>query len=989
MLQVAGCCSSLSIPFPSALDPQFPSLFLGLCIFVSYQFLLSTLSMTSRSKRRIDYSVFHKTGRKVDKEGGRGKMADLEVQELQVVGDIKHSLELYDLEDLVTEREISEGMSALSELGKSYRHLHVELKSQLGTDYEEKYPRYGKIHDDISTYLKAAKLKLRGLDVTSDLSKKRQILVELETLEKKVHRVNVAVDVYVVFNDDITRYISKMETFIDAFYELVSKSKMSGLDKYDIDEVENRSMGNVSEIEGDIHLAKELRREFDAKCLTFEKAKKSETQELSSISNAENLKAEISYQFKSLSKRFQVDLEGLGDYQILEIHQDKKNADSEVASVMRKVTELSVLVPSGGQKVARLFEQVSKTRDRLCQKREVFFAKLEKMILERDITVDKLRSAAELTIELPKFSGYDGKIDIFSFRSEFVKLVEPRVQKIYHADYLKRNYLSGPALVLVEKETKYEKIWEKLLASYGNTRLLLQNKLSALDKFSLAGAKSDKKTCNVLANLINTMQELSTLASDHSIEGQLYEGGGPEKILFLLGEARHKKFISKNLDAEYTKKQEWQKLKEFLEKELKLLEKLTFDHKTAEQLGLSLRKEGPKKCDSSHNAQDKRLLCHICDQDGHTAVKTARGNLILPYYVCEKFVKMTPEERLAKLESKNLCTVCLYPGAIKNPQHKCYYTNFCCPHHGKQDKIHFLLCGKHKHDQKNIAMFQRFKARFIENCPTDLPEFVKSFTFVSITYQTSQEPFSTLGKHHGIPDITETAIFMLQRVQVETVSGNFFFDNGCLGMIVRESFAIELVKIGRAEKIDSGPIDLLGVGDQKTICTSGCYKICLPLHDGQNAIVTAIALPKITIEFPEYDLTEVQKDFSASRQNGGKKCRFPNLPKNVGGDTDLLIGSRYLRYFPKMIKQLKSGLQILKSVFKAPDGSRGVVNGPHPSFAQFVNGSHVSRFVYLSSTSDLINLWKLEDSLPLLGKDTAPVEHNVDQPICCENADAS
>ena len=131
------------------------------------------------------------------------------------------------MEDLVTEREISEGMSALSELGKSYRHLHVELKSQLGTDYEEKYPRYGKIHDDISTYLKAAKLKLRGLDVTSDLSKKRQILVELETLEKKVHRVNVAVDVYVVFNDDITRYISKMETFIDAFYELVSKSKMS------------------------------------------------------------------------------------------------------------------------------------------------------------------------------------------------------------------------------------------------------------------------------------------------------------------------------------------------------------------------------------------------------------------------------------------------------------------------------------------------------------------------------------------------------------------------------------------------------------------------------------------------------------------------------------------------------------------------------------------------------------------------------------------
>ena len=104
---------------------------------------------------------------------------------------------------------------------------------------------------------------------------------------------------------------------------------------------------------------------------------------MSSISSAENLKAEITHQFKSLSKRFQVDLDGLGDYQILEIHQDRKNADSEVASVMRKVTKLSVLVPSGGQKVAHLFDQISKTRDRLCQKRETFFAKLENNFGER------------------------------------------------------------------------------------------------------------------------------------------------------------------------------------------------------------------------------------------------------------------------------------------------------------------------------------------------------------------------------------------------------------------------------------------------------------------------------------------------------------------------------------------------------------------------------------------------------------------------------
>ena len=73
-------------------------------------------------------------------------------------------------------------------------------------------------------------------------------------MEKKVQRVNDAVDIYVVFNDDMIRYISQMENFIDAFYELISKAEMA-LDQLDIGEKENRSMFDVREIQGDIYLA--------------------------------------------------------------------------------------------------------------------------------------------------------------------------------------------------------------------------------------------------------------------------------------------------------------------------------------------------------------------------------------------------------------------------------------------------------------------------------------------------------------------------------------------------------------------------------------------------------------------------------------------------------------------------------------------------------------------------------------------------------------
>ena len=47
-----------------------------------------------------------------------------------------------------------------------------------------------------------------------------------------------------------------------------------------------------------------------------------------------------------------------------------------------------------------------------------------------------------------------------------------------------------------------------------------------------------------------------------------------------------------------------------------------------------------------------------------------------------------------------------------------------------------------------------------------------------------------------------------------------------------------------------------------------------------------------------------------------------------------MIGIKYLRYYPEKIFQLPSGLSIYKSWFKNPDGSRGVISGPHEVFTR-------------------------------------------------------
>ena len=130
----------------------------------------------------------------------------------------------------------------------------------------------------------------------------------------------------------------------------------------------------------------------------------------------------------------------------------------------------------------------------------------------------------------------------------------------------------------------------------------------------------------------------------------------------------------------------------FLKEELLLLEKLAFDNKTAQLMGLNPNTSGTsrynlgmedrfmKGTEVNHAKTNESPACHTCDEKGHAIITTPKGNKIIPYYVCNEFVKMSPAERLSKFKSKNLCLKCLYPGASKGTKHKCFFTYYCCPH---------------------------------------------------------------------------------------------------------------------------------------------------------------------------------------------------------------------------------------------------------------------------------------------------------------------
>ena len=89
------------------------------------------------------------------------------------------------------------------------------------------------------------------------------------------------------------------------------------------------------------------------------------------------------------------------------------------------------------------------------ERRKKFGDSLRKIVLDRDITPDKLRNACSVKIENFKFGGYESNMDFYTFKTQFQKLIEHRHQKPFLAEVLKRNYLSGSALKLVEKENGY------------------------------------------------------------------------------------------------------------------------------------------------------------------------------------------------------------------------------------------------------------------------------------------------------------------------------------------------------------------------------------------------------------------------------------------------------------------------------------------------------------------------------------------------------
>ena len=83
-----------------------------------------------------------------------------------------------------------------------------------------------------------------------------------------------------------------------------------------------------------------------------------------------------------------------------------------------------------------------------------------------------------------------------------------------------------------------------------------------------------------------------------------------------------------------------------------------------------------------------------------------------------------------------------------------------------------------------------------------------------------------------------------------------------------------------------------------------------------------------------------------------------------------MLGKQYLKYFPREVFRMTSGLTLYESMFRSDDGSIGIVSGPHSKFSQINRTAHFAmglKCFYSQAAKSYLEFSPKSSNVPLLG----------------------
>ena len=937
---------------------------------------------SSRSVERFDYKKFNDQGIKVpivheglSEEIDLSNMDSLVDEETKLGYRLRRLLEEHELEYLFSASDVEAAISEMKESIERFEDIHIQLKRGLGEEeYIKLYPDFfarlkpktdwiiqaKRVLHERKTAERAEKMASearefshRELEKTSQREAEREegkiklrnaFLRQVRRVEDDVMSIDLSDSRFV---DDIQRDILHSRQLLkelnDIDYEL--ETAFGNDYQHEFCEISEKSRQSLNDAIK--YLMAKSRKCHERDILAKEQADKEKQYEEHIAREKENnekiavfksIISNVKERYDSFQSKYSVDLGSLSDSDLLKRQQDIALIDSEFSDILDWLTELAKARPTNYQEADAILSQADSARHVLRTLRNDYRSNLDAQIKQRDITEEKMKNASVLGINIPKLRDYTSAIDFYTFKSEFEKLVVPVIQAKLLPDYLKNNLLEGQALLLVKELSDLDEIWKRLEVSFGNVNILLSNKLKKIeDSDPLWKMKSEEKISHSISKIINLMKELGSLASAHGIESTLYHSSNLAKIYAVIGKKRQSDIVKKLLEANANDQVSWNEIIRYLDKELRVREQVhlfnksqssgngTSSNKDSSNMNSSASALTSAEKTSSPSVVGTEKKCVLCGKTDHVPTITNHGNKVINYFACYLFVSKTTKQRFELIKKKRFCFQCLTPGLKPGHSGNCF-DKYKCPHEshkGFSQGLHILICDRHKENPENIDLLKEFKSKYITFPNSPHRDFSRNLS-LTCHYETDVDD----------EESEDMALYIFQTIRVKNDDYNLFYDGGCGAGVLMKMAVDKLVAEKRGKQTVKGPITLYGVNEQKSTCEHGKYQIALPLHDGQTARIHGICVDKITSTFPIYPLHEIEKDIHQVYQNSGADpTSLPRLPEFVGGDTHIMMGILYKKWYPVEVFRLPSGLSIYRSKFLNSDGTRGVVGGPHPIVA--------------------------------------------------------
>ena len=330
-------------------------------------------------------------------------------------------------------------------------------------------------------------------------------------------------------------------------------------------------------------------------------------------------------------------------------------------------------------------------------------------------------------------------------------------------------------------------------------------------------------------------------------------------------------------------------------------------------------------------------------------------------FYCPEFQKAGIDDRIQMAKAQGACRRCLRMDSKLDLANRaawfakhesdcksewtCSY-EWTCGKASKSNQIHMVLCKRH------VRFNKEKEADFIKSMDQAKVGPQTRFFFTNFSLAAAAAQFSPrnepIDDKKVIKPSSDRAIYMMQTVYNDSaVDLLLFYDSGCSVAAISERAAEAL----HSRNLVPGPTNLNVAGGQVLENRGGVDEFELELFDDDIKVqMRGLVMDTVTNPFAMYDLQEAFEDLCEA-YGQGEGAALPAVPAKIGGSkVDVMVGIKYLAYFPELIFSLPSGLAIYESQIKSLCGSRGVIGGPHHSWAHAEERiEFMSSFAFLSA----------------------------------------